>query len=600
MHISLFKDCDTYKHIFPVDENNRKIDVYKFEECNITGLNLYYPNVLLNVKDSLILPLLERTMSLKSGTIYEKQNMTYDFVKKDVNTVCKIPVFFFIYNTDNYFHFLYDSLPYLISFLELKKEIPHLKLLMQYPNDQKISFYPFVLEFLDILGIHQDDIMVLNDTANYKEIYVSTSYTHDIDSNLPPRKEIYEFYQHIVDIVKQKVAHIETPKKIYVSRRTCLHNDFSNIGTNYTTRRKLVNEDELVEQLQQEGYTEIFTEKLTTIEKILYFANATHVIGAIGGGISNVLFSPKSTKLEAIVSPTFLDVNTRFKYSLDCVDVSYNTNTEHVEKTEFKTYMRVKTKDGKIGEIEKIYDNKLLIAYTDGSNTGWNAQNKYQQLEVNMEEVEKLDNGLNSSWVILKILLLYMKPKIALLISGRATCWEICLLNVLKNSIDYDINVFMSINNNNENCNYFNLMKKELAPYLKGVYIKEYTVPEDFINTSTHQYSVKQLVGNKYVPLNILSMWFNYKNAFDMACNYEINNQIEYDYFMVFRSDIIIDKIPLFETPKDNFLYSINQPCQFNGFGIYNVPIISQEWVYAKKNIMSVYLETYNYIIEKS
>ena len=57
MHISLFKDCDTYKHIFPVDENNRKIDVYKFEECNITGLNLYYPNVLLNVKDSLILPL---------------------------------------------------------------------------------------------------------------------------------------------------------------------------------------------------------------------------------------------------------------------------------------------------------------------------------------------------------------------------------------------------------------------------------------------------------------------------------------------------------------------------------------------------------------
>jgi|688.fasta_scaffold79452_5 capsular polysaccharide biosynthesis protein len=407
MHISLFKHYDTYKHIFPVDENNRKIDVYKFEECTITGLNVYYPNILLNVKDSVVLPLLERTMSLKSGTIYEKQNMTYDFVKKDINTVCKIPVFFFIYNTDNYFHFLYDSLPYLISFLELKKEIPELKLLMQYPNDQKISFYPFVLEFLDILGIHQDDIIIVNDTTNYTEIYISTSYTHDIDSNLPPRKEIYEFYQHIVDIVKQKVAHIETPKKIYVSRRTWLHNDFSNIGTNYTTRRKLVNEDELVEHLQEEGYTEIFTEKMTTIEKILYFANATHVVGAIGGGISNVLFSPKSTKLEAIVSPTFLDVNTRFKYSLNCVDVSYNTNTEHVEKTEFKTYMRVKTKDGKFGEIGKIYDNKLIISYTDGSNTGWNAQNTYQQIELNMKDVEKLDNGLNSSWIILNHINVY-------------------------------------------------------------------------------------------------------------------------------------------------------------------------------------------------
>ena len=401
MHISLFKNYDIYKNIFPIDENNRKIDIYKFEECTITGLNLYYPNLLLNTHNSLILPLLEWTMSLKSGTIYEKHNMTYDFVQKNISTVCKIPLFFFVYNTDNYFHFLYDSLPYLISFLELKKEIPDLKLLMQYPNDQKSCFYPFVLEFLNILNINQDDIVIVNDTTQYKELYISTSYTHDIYSNLPPRKEIYDFYQNIVSIVKQNVEiPITTPKKIYVSRRTWLHNDFLNIGTNYTTRRKFVNENELVEQLQKEGYIEVFTEKLTTIEKILYFANATHVVGAIGGGISNVLFSPKSTKLEAIVSPTFLDVNMRFKYSLDCVDVYYNTNTEHVEKTEFKTYMRVKTKDGKVGEIENIYDNKLLISYTDGSNTGWNAQNTYRQIELTIEEVEKLDNGLNSPWYL--------------------------------------------------------------------------------------------------------------------------------------------------------------------------------------------------------
>jgi hypothetical protein len=63
--------------------------------------------------------------------------------------------------------------------------------------------------------------------------------------------------------------------------------------------------------------------------------------------------------------------------------------------------MRVKTKDGSIvGEIEKIYDNKLLVSYTDGSNTGWNAQNEYKQVELNMEDVEKLDNGLNSPWKI--------------------------------------------------------------------------------------------------------------------------------------------------------------------------------------------------------
>ena len=403
MRIRLFKEFNIYKNIFQNNENNRKIDLYKFEECNITGLNLYYPNLLLKTKDQLILPLLERTMSLKSGTIYEKNNMTYDFVKKDIKSIYNIPLFFFIYNTDNYFHFLYDSLPYLISFLKLKREIPELKLLMQYPNEEKKSFYPFVLEFLEILNIKNEDIIIVDGYTIYKEIYISTSYTHDIDSNLPPRKEIYDFYQNIVSIVKEKVdlKNIETPKKIYISRRTWLHNDFSNIGTNYTTRRRLINEDELVEKLLTEGFTEVFTEKLTTIEKILYFSNVTHVVGAIGGGISNVLFSPKSTKLEAIVSPTFLDVNGRFKYSLDYVDVYYNYNTEHIEKTDFKTYMRVKTKDEKIvGEIEIIYDNKILISYTDGSNTGWNAQNTYKQIELNIEDVEKLDNGLNSPWKI--------------------------------------------------------------------------------------------------------------------------------------------------------------------------------------------------------
>lgn len=406
MYINLFKACSIYKSLFSADENGRKIDLYKFDNCTLTGINAYYPNVLIKTQEDLVLPLLERTMSLKSGTIYEKHGMKFEYNARSHGTTCCTPLFFFIYNTDNYFHFLYDSLPYLISYLSLKNDMPGLKLLMQYPNEQKKAFYPFITEFLEMLNIQADDIVLLDENTMYSNIYVSTSYTHDIDSNLPPRNEIYDFYQNIVSVVKDRYnTSVVTPRKIYVSRRTWLHNDFSNIGTNYTTRRRLVNEDELVEKLKRDGYEEVFTEKLSTIEKILYFANATHVVGAIGGGISNVLFSPKTTKLEAIVSPTFLNVNNRFRYSLDCVDVNYNFNTEHVEKTEFKTYMRVKTKnenaeDHIVGEIEKIYDNKLLVSYTDGSNTGWNAQNDYKQIELNKHDTEKLDDGLNSPWKI--------------------------------------------------------------------------------------------------------------------------------------------------------------------------------------------------------
>jgi hypothetical protein len=31
MRIKLFKDCNIYKNIFPLDETRRKIDLYKFE-----------------------------------------------------------------------------------------------------------------------------------------------------------------------------------------------------------------------------------------------------------------------------------------------------------------------------------------------------------------------------------------------------------------------------------------------------------------------------------------------------------------------------------------------------------------------------------------
>ena len=399
MRISSINNITENELLFEKDSNGREIRIYKVSDCIATGINMYYPNVLLYHNEILTLPVIERTMSLQSGTIYEKMNMQFDYHYMDYHAVCETPVFFFIYNTDNYFHYVYDTLPYLISYLHLRKTIPEIKLLMQYPNEQKGSFYPFVLEFLELLEIGRDDIVMVDCETLYKSVYISTSYTHDIDSNLPPRKEIYAFFHSIVGRVKSMNLSMEVPQKIYVSRRTWLHGDFSNIGTNYTMRRKMVNEDTLVKKLVNEGYQEVFTERLSTIEKILYFAGATHVVGAIGGGISNVLFSTATTHLEAIVSPGFLDVNKRFKYSLDYVDVYYNYNTQHVEDGEFKKYMRVKFCGG-IGEIEEIVGDKLIISYTDGSNTGWNSECNFKKIEIYMDEVERLDNGLNTAWKI--------------------------------------------------------------------------------------------------------------------------------------------------------------------------------------------------------
>ena len=87
MYINLFKNFETYKNIFDYDENMRKIDIFKFVNCIPCGLNLFYPNTLFKSDDNLILPLLEKTMSLNTTTIYEKNNMDYDY--KETNNLTK-------------------------------------------------------------------------------------------------------------------------------------------------------------------------------------------------------------------------------------------------------------------------------------------------------------------------------------------------------------------------------------------------------------------------------------------------------------------------------------------------------------------------------
>lgn len=399
--IKSFKEKQPFSTLYGKDQNGREINIYEFNRVQCSGHSLFYPNVLLKTCEQLYLPILERTMSLNTGSIYEQLGMNWNVeTRSDAGaTVHSDPVFFFVYNTDNYFHFVYDTLPYLITYFHLKKTFITMKLLVQYSTPEKKSMYPFVKEFMELLHITADDMVFITPTTEYSRVFVSTSYTHDIDSNVPPRKEIFDFFKNITLRIGQPSQSL--PKKIYISRRTWMHKDYSNTGTNYTTRRMLANEDKLVDYLTLHGFQEIFSEKLSTFEKIQLFSSATHIIGAIGGGISNVVFSPKDTKLVAIVSPTFLDVNSRFAFCLERVNVCYYKNTYHTEEGRIKKYMRAKhLKSGIVGEIEDIRYADVLMTCTDGSNTGWNSETRYAKMYISKEEIVLLDNGLNSEWGI--------------------------------------------------------------------------------------------------------------------------------------------------------------------------------------------------------
>jgi len=311
-----------------VDENGRSIEVAYFFSCQFTGLSKHYPQPLLfsHKTGRLTLPTREMFMSLGRGTVYE-ETMEYEVeLPMKFENFCSLPVFYFVYNMANYYHFIYDTLPYLYSYFNEKKIHPELKLLVS-PPEGKDDLYPFVWECLELLGIGRKDVVFLNPTTVYNTVVIGSSLTHNGLSNVKPHKGVFG----IIDRMK---GDVKGPEKIYISRRTWLHNNFENIGTNYTERRRCVNEDEMAELFISHGFEEVFCENMTMKEKIALFSSAKVVAGPIGGGMCNVIFSPPETKVISINSPMFFDVNQRFEYSMSHTDLHHFDDTEFTEKME--------------------------------------------------------------------------------------------------------------------------------------------------------------------------------------------------------------------------------------------------------------------------
>lgn len=410
MDILSFKNIN-FNEIYKKDETLRNIGYSLFSNVILTGRNSYYPNVLLYFDNILISPYDEKIMSLNKDSFYDNNKYELEINERNNEINIECPLFFFIYNFDNYYHFLYDTLPYLFTYLELKKTIPELKLLVNYPNKNKKDFYKFNKEFLEKI-INLDDIIIHNEDNIYKRIYVSSSLTHGGYSNNPPRKEIYQIY----DLIKNNINYqnineklLKTIKKIYISRRTWINNDNTNIGTDYTTRRKMINENELVENLVKNGYNEIFAENLNTDEKIYLFSNAEIIIGSIGGGMANLLFSNKNTKSIVIATPFFLDINYRFKYSMEHTNIKYIYDVKtYLEDNKIPLFCRVKIIDvksiyfEKYGEISKYNkdNDKYLVNIFNNDIAGFNNVIKFDNEWFLESEFILLDNGLNSPYLV--------------------------------------------------------------------------------------------------------------------------------------------------------------------------------------------------------
>jgi len=335
-----------------------------------------YPSTYLWTSNILIQPLLETTQSTGVSTTDVTE---WDPPTSPLLLIVSDPVFFFVYNTDNYFHFLYDAVPTLHQFLSLRESMPTLKLLMT-----SKQLYPFVTDTLALLGIRSQDMLRANPSTLYKTVLVASSPTHEGCSNEPPHPSVWSVYGRMIG------SNEELPKKVYVSRRSWIHGDTSNMGTNYTTRRRMLCEDELVDALTAKGYTEVFCESLTIAQKVQMFSQATHVVGAIGGGMCNLVFAKPSCKVVCIASPEFERINHRFLFTMNHTDLTMFRETQSTSllyrRAKFGTFL---------GEVVAEEGDSVALAL--GNGVTW-LDGEGDIRVVPLCDVTFLDEGLNSPW----------------------------------------------------------------------------------------------------------------------------------------------------------------------------------------------------------
>ncbi len=357
----------------------------------------FYPRCKINGSN----PYDEKIMSMPSVITQSDINTSLTINNNNNNQLIKGNYFFFIFNFDNYYHFLYDTLPYLYFYFAASCSNINLKLLIA--KDHK--FLPFQIEMLKILGLNEENFVCAEDNTLYENIIIPTSLTHGHDSsnascsNSGPEEEAI----YIWNLLKRNTSITKSindmKKKIYISRRTHLHQNTENIGTNYTTRRRCINEDEVVDLLLHHGYEEIFTENLTTQEKIKLFNNASHVIGFIGGGLANLLFSNSNAIVGCIETPEFLKINQRFVHSMNHTKITYLPITKHAPfEGPWPLYTRVRIKE-QIGEITEWLGSQYSINVATKPIAGFSLTDTFREVIADPEELEPIDGGLNSPFI---------------------------------------------------------------------------------------------------------------------------------------------------------------------------------------------------------
>lgn len=189
-----------------------------------------------------------------------------------------VEVGYFLNPFPNYFHFVVDSL--------LKLEV--LRLQEIHPLDQVTlvaspgSLTPWQCEYLAALGYHEEDILFPGASPiRFRKLLVTST-----------RRSHFAYSRRSLEALRDRVlGHFgirsnQLTTKLYISRRDAVH-------------RRVLNEDELLEELTRRGFETITLEGMSLSDQVSRFAASSVIVAPHGAALTNLAFTtaPKLVEL---------------------------------------------------------------------------------------------------------------------------------------------------------------------------------------------------------------------------------------------------------------------------------------------------------------
>ena len=242
---------------------------------------------------------------------------------------------------DNYWHWLFDVLPRIQI---VKKIIDTNKInFFLFPNIEK----KFQKETLDLLNIPQEKrLSSKNDRHIESDQIISTEHPYVINNDAS--NEIQNLPSWLIDWLKKtfiqglNLKDANFPKKIYIDR--------SDASPNIKKYRKIINENEIINEVERAGYKNIILSDFSFRDQMKFFYNATNIVGLHGAGFANLVFGNPGSKILEIKPSHAGDVikNLAEKCGLNynCISVipeKFNLNNQlghiRIEIEDFKKYL---------------------------------------------------------------------------------------------------------------------------------------------------------------------------------------------------------------------------------------------------------------------